>query len=131
MLGLSHEKCVIDELWQAADAHTQLPLRTATNFFEPKGPMPIHFSSRRSFHRYYLRSKAILVQGARIYGVYTTDVSRQGFGFLSPRQLMPKEKWTLKLPNGAEYVLQIKRCRRESENCFACGGGFTIRAAYV
>ena len=126
MLGISHEKGVIEELWQAADACTKLPILTARYFFEPKGPMSSHFSSRRSFHRFYLRGKAVLIQSERTYGVYTTDISRQGIGFLSPRQLMPKEKWTLKLPNGAEYQLQVKRCRRESENCFACGGRFTM-----
>ena len=65
-----------------------------------------------------------MIQGDKVYAAYTTDVSRQGVGFLSPRQLMPKEKWTLKLPNGAEYELLVTRCHLESENCFACGGRF-------
>jgi len=126
MLGLSHEESVIEAMWLAADACTKLPPPTARYFFELKGPMPSHYDNRRSFHRYYLRGKAILVQGDRVYGVYTTDVSRQGIGFLSPRQLMPKEQWTLKLPNGVAYLLQVKCCRRECDNCFSCGGRFTM-----
>ncbi len=133
MLGVSDEKgvdqkAIVEELWQKAEARVKLPMLTAKYFFEPKGPMPNHYSSRRSFHRYYMRSKAVLIQGDRVYGAFTTDVSRRGLGFLSPRQLMPKEKWTLKLPNGAEYEIAITRCRRESENCFACGGRFTTPA---
>lgn len=124
MLGLSHEERIVEEMWQAAADRAKLPLPMARHFFEPKGPMPTHFDSRRSFHRYYLRSKAVLIQNDRIYGVYTTDVSRQGIGFLSPRQLLPKQRCTLKLPNGTEFHVQIKRCRRECEGCFACGGCF-------
>ena len=127
MLGVSHEKSVVEELWRKAKVRVKLPMLTAKYFFEPKGPMPNHYSSRRSFHRYYMRSKAVLIQGDKVYATYTTDVSRQGVGFLSPRQLMPKEKWTLKLPNGAEYELLVTRCQRESEHCFACGGKFTIQ----
>lgn len=124
MLDVSDEKRIVEELWVAAKIRVKLPMLTAKYFFEPKGPMPCHHNSRRSFHRFYMRSKAVLVQDATIYGGYTTDVSRQGIGFLSPRQLMPKSKWTLKLPDGAEYELIVTRCRRENDNCFTCGGRF-------
>jgi len=127
MLDISNEKDVAEELWAAAKIRVKLPMFTAKYFFEPKGPMPSHHSSRRSFHRYYMRSKAVLIQMTTIYGAYTTDVSRQGIGFLSPRQLMPKSKWTLKLPGGAEYELVVTRCHRESDNCFACGGRFATQ----
>ncbi|MGD9636822.1 MAG: PilZ domain-containing protein [Pirellulales bacterium] len=131
MLDIGHEKSIIEELWLAAEARVKLPMLTAKYFFEPKGAMPNHFSNRRSFHRFYLRSKAILTQGDRILGAYTTDVSRQGIGFLSPVQLMPKGKWKLRLPTGAEYELRVTRCRRESENCYACGGRFSAPIANV
>jgi PilZ domain len=129
MLDISHEKSVVEkdrveELWQQAKIRVKLPMLTSKYFFEPKGPMPNHYSSRRSFHRYFMRSKAVLIQGDKVYAAYTTDVSRQGVGFLSPKQLMPKEKWTVKLPNGSEYELIVTRCHLESESCFACGGRF-------
>jgi hypothetical protein len=63
--------------------------------------------------------------------VASTDVSRQGIGFLSPVQLMPKETWKLRLPTGAEYELRICRCRRESDNCYAFGGKFTTAIGNV
>ena len=125
MLDLSHAESVSESQWQAADAHTKLPLRTARYFCEYKGPMPQHAGSRRSFQRFYVRAKAVLIHGERSYGIYTTDISRQGIGFLTPRQLLPDEKCTLTLPNGAAHELQIKRCRRESDDCFACGARFT------
>jgi PilZ domain len=125
---VAEEKRVVEELWAAAKVRVKLPMLTAKYFFEPKGPMPSHTSSRRSFHRFYMRSKAVLLQDTTIYGAYTTDVSRQGIGFLSPRQLMPKSKWTLKLPGGNEYELIVTRCRRESDNCYACGGRFATQS---
>jgi hypothetical protein len=127
MLDVSDENDVAEELWAAAKIRVKLPALTAKYFFEPKGPMSNHHSSRRSFHRYYMRSKAVLIQGEVIYGAYTTDISRQGIGFLSPQPLLPKSKWTLKLPGGGEYELLVTRCHRESDNCFTCGGRFATQ----
>jgi hypothetical protein len=127
MLGVSDETDVVESLWNSAQTRVQLPSLTAQHFFEATGPMPNHHGSQRSFHRFLMRSKAVLIQGDKVYAAYTTDVSRQGIGFLSPKQLMPKERWTLRLPGGAEYNVQVTRCRLESEHCFACGGRFTIQ----
>ena len=128
MLGVSNEQRMMDSLWEAAEVKLELPELTAKFFFEPKGPMPSRFDNRRSYHRFYMRGKAILKRAEATFGIYTLDVSRQGIGFLSPVQLMPKESVELRLPNGAEYQLEIARCRRENENCFECGSKFVLRA---
>jgi len=82
--------------------------------------------NRRQYHRYYLRSKALLKRGDTTIGGYTKDISRQGVCLLSPLQLLPKERVKLTLPNGAAYSLQVVRCRRVFDNCFECGTRFAV-----
>jgi hypothetical protein len=132
MLGLSNEKRLMEKLWEAAEATLVLPEPEAKYFFEFKGPMPSgHFDNRRSYHRFYLRDKAILTRNRTTLGVYTTDFSRQGIGFLSPRQLLPRERVQLILTSGVEYFLQVARCRRRSENLFECGGRFVVCPKHI
>ncbi len=127
MLGLSNEQRLMEKLWEAADSTLELPEPEAKYFFELRGPMPSgHFDNRRSYHRFYLRGKAILTHNESTLGVCTTDISRQGIGFLSPLQLLPKQRVQLLLTSGVEYYLQVARCRRRSENVFECGGRFVV-----
>ena len=126
MLDLSDERDVIADAWEAAVARTELPRSVARRFFEPKGPMRGHFDNRRTYHRFYLRGKAVLMRGETTLGIYTKDISRQGICFLAPVQLLPKERVKLRMPNGSEYELVIARCRREEDNCFECGTRFAF-----
>src|SRR3990172_8850804 len=121
MLDLSDERGVIAAAWEAAAARTELPRSVARRFFEPKGPMRGHFDNRRTYHRFYLRGRAILTRRESTLGIYTKDISRQGICFLSPVQLFPKERVRLQMPNGTSYELEIARCRREEDDCFECG----------
>ena len=88
--------------------------------------MPSLNDSKRSYHRFYLRGRAIVKHKDMLLGAYTKDVSRQGIGFLSPVQLMPMEQIGVQLPNGAEYSLEVTRCRRVDEGCFDCGAKFVL-----
>jgi hypothetical protein len=126
MLDLSDERELIESAWETAAARAELPPSVARRFFEPKGPMRGHFDNRRTFHRYYLRGKAILARRDTTLGIYTKDISRQGICFLSPVQLFPKERVKLRMPNGTQYELEIARCRREEDNCFECGTRFAF-----
>jgi hypothetical protein len=104
----------------------ELPSLAKKGFFAMKGPMPVYLDSRRGYHRFHLRDKAILKHQSKLLGTYTIDVSRQGIGFLSPYQLWPKERVQLLLTSGREYDLQVTRCRRRGKNLFECGGRFVI-----
>jgi PilZ domain len=126
MLEISDERSVIEAAWEAAAAKPHLSRAVARRFFEPKGPMRGHFDNRRSYHRYYMRGKALLVRGDATLAIYTKDISRQGICFLSPVQLFPKEAVLMQLPNGAEYQLQIARCRRDNDECYECGTRFAL-----
>lgn len=129
MLGLSDEARVVAELWAAADVTLELSDAEAETFFAPSGPLPTYLNDRRGFQRFYLRSKGILKLGDMTLGVYTKDVSRQGIGFLSPWQLLPKERLRLLMPNGIEYEFRISRCQRLRHGCYCCGGVFTATPA--
>ena len=124
MLELSHEPGVNADAWDTADAKVDLPETIGADFFAAQGPMPIYRENNRGFHRFFLRGKAVLKRRETRLGTYTKDVSRQGVGFLSPVQLLPKERIHLQLPNGTQFHLEVARCRRVSEGCFECGARF-------
>ena len=126
MLALSAEHNLIAAAWEAADQTVQLPESLSAKFFDKRGPMPLHHENKRSFHRHYMRAKALLKRGDAILGTYTKDVSRQGVGFLSPVQLLPLERVELQLPNGSALRLEVTRCRRLDKNCFDCGAKFAL-----
>lgn len=130
MLELGHEQKMIDDLWECASAKVQLPEPLSKNFFGRSGAMPLWNENKRSYHRYYMRGKALLKRGNAVLGSYTKDVSRQGVGFLSPVQLMPKERVKLHLPT-AELSLEVARCRRVDQACFECGARFALEPGLI
>jgi PilZ domain len=130
MLGRDDEQKVIDDLWESAAAKAQLPGALSRDFFDRRGPMTLHFENKRNYHRYYMRGKALLKRGDVLFGTYTKDVSRQGLGFLSPVQLMPKERVKLQLPT-AELSLEVARCRRVDNACFECGARFALEPGLI
>ncbi len=125
MLGVSDEKQIVEKLWRSVEAAFELPPHMAANFFSPTGPIPAHPESRRGYQRYFLRDRAILKSGEKLFGIFTMDISRRGIGFLSPKQLMPKENIQLILTNGRKYHMLVTRCRRKGMNYFECGAKFT------
>lgn len=126
MLDLGHEQSVIDREWESAEAKVRMPEPALRSFFVLKGPMPSYFENHRTHHRFYLRGKAVLRRHERLLGVYTKDVSRQGMGFLSPQQLLPKEQVELRLTEDKKLRLEITRCRRVLDGVFDCGGRFVL-----
>lgn len=125
MLDGSDQGILTADPWSAATLKARLP-DEYDDFLERQGPTPCHFDSRRSFHRFYLRQKAILTRDGDVLGVFTKDVSRRGFGILSPVQLLPKERVELKLPDGRTYHLEVARCRRVDAGCYDCGTRFIL-----
>jgi hypothetical protein len=123
MLDLEHEASVSQFDWDTLGQKTRLPERLR-RYFSPRGVMPVHPDSRRSYHRFYLRSKAILQRGETQLGVYTADASRKGIRFLSPVELMPQEQLGIRLPTTKEFQIEITRCRRLDEECYECGARF-------
>ena len=125
MLELDHGQKLMNDLWEATPSKVELPDSLRPRFFEVKGPVPLFHDNRRTYHRYFMRGKAVLKRGTSLIGTFTKDVSRQGVAFLSPVQLMPKERVTLRVP-AAELSLEVTRCRRLDPKCFECGARFSM-----
>jgi len=115
----------MDDLWEATAAKVELPDSLRAAFFGAQGPGPLFHDNRRSFHRYFMRGKAVLKRGTSMIGAYTKDVSRQGVAFLSPVALLPKERVKLRVPT-VELSLEVTRCRRIEPKCFECGARFAL-----
>jgi hypothetical protein len=128
MLELGHEQRLVAELWDASEKKVSLPAAMEKQFFQSHGPTPSYYDNRRAYHRFFMRGKAVLTRGETRIGTFTKDVSRQGIGFLSPVQLLPKEHVRLRVPT-AELNLQVARCRRVTDGCFDCGAKFALTNA--
>jgi hypothetical protein len=115
----------MNDLWDATAIKVVLPESLRTAYFGAQGPVPLYHDNRRSFHRYYMRGKAVLKRGTSMNGTYTKDVSRQGVAFLSPVPLLPKERVKIHVPT-AELLLEVTRCRRLDPKCFECGAKFAL-----
>jgi PilZ domain-containing protein len=124
MLELNDGKMLMEKLWEMASTKVD-PNSLGKDFFALHGPAQPMGHNNRAYHRHYMRGKAVLKRGDTVVGAYTKDVSRQGIGFLSPVQLLPKEQVKLQLPV-AELNLEITRCRRLEKECFECGAKFVL-----
>src|SRR4051794_12466477 len=124
MLELGDGQKLMDDLWETTPTKLVMSVSFKQEFFKPRGASPVRYDNRRSYHRYYMRGKAILRRGDQQIGTFTKDVSRQGVAFLSPVALMPKERVKLRVP-ATELDLEVTRCRRLEAACFECGGKFT------
>ena len=128
MLALSPDRDLIDELWKDASSVAVLPACLRQQFFSKSGPLPVYHENKRTFHRHYLRRKAILKYRNAMYGIFTKDISRQGIGLLSPVQLLPMEQVSLLLSRDSSLQLEIARCRRIEKDCFDIGARFVTHA---
>ncbi len=125
MLDGSDRNTVTADPWSSTQLKTSLP-SDHVGFFACQGPTPGHYDSRRSFHRFYLRQKAVLRREGERLGVFTKDISRRGIGILAPVQLLPKERIDLEFPDGRCYRLEVARCRRLDVGCYECGTRFVL-----
>jgi hypothetical protein len=115
-----------EEKWQATRTQVQIPDSMRACFFEKCGHMPLSQVNNRQYNRYYLRAKAIMDHRNDKIGCYTTDLSRQGIGLLSPTSLEKSEQVQLHLPQGAQFLVEITRCCQIEDHCFDCGCRFVL-----
>jgi hypothetical protein len=125
MLDLSDDQSLMALAWEKVELKPRLPSEL-TDFFDQHGAIAARPGCRRAYHRFYLRGKAILQRKEEYLGVFTVDASRQGICFLSPVQLLPKERCRIRVPKTKEFSIEIVRCRRIGEGCYECGAMFTL-----
>lgn len=125
MLDISDDQSLMQLAWEKVELKPNLP-EELKDFFDQHGAMRARPGCRRAYHRFYLRGRAILQRQEAYLGVYTADASRQGLRFLSPVQLLPKERCRIRLPKTKEFQIEIVRCCRMSEGCYECGAMFVL-----
>jgi hypothetical protein len=125
MLEVDYGQKLMSDLWDATPTKLVLTEAAQRDFFAARGPEPVRHDNKRSYHRYYMRGKAVLKRGQSMIGIYTKDVSRQGIAFLSPVSLLPKERVKMRLA-AAELSLEVTRCRRVDTAHYECGARFTL-----
>ena len=114
---------MIDELWQSLIQKASLPCNKH-EYWDQQGPMQVICDSRRRYHRFFFRGKAIAYTNQGDFAVYLKDLSRMGIGFYSPAQLFPCDEIQLELPERKHLTLRITRCTRLKNGCFDCGSVF-------
>jgi hypothetical protein len=125
MLEIDNGQKLMEDLWESTSTKVELPDSLRKSFFAARGPESVYHDNKRTYHRYFMRGKAVLKRGQTMIGSYTKDVSRQGVAFFSPVPLLPKERVKLRVP-AAELSLEVTRCRRIEPNCFECGAKFAL-----
>jgi hypothetical protein len=126
MLDISDERNLINDFWESTSAKVRLPV-PEQEYCAQCGAMPRASESKRVYHRYYLRGKALIKRRGVLMGIYTKDVSRHGIGFLAPTQLLPKERIYMRLPGASELLLEVTRCLRIDDGCFDSGARFVSK----
>jgi hypothetical protein len=126
MLEVDNGQKLMEDLWEATTSKVELPEQLRATFFGAQGPEPLFHDNKRSYHRYFMRGKAVLRRGETTFGTYTKDISRQGVAFYSPVPLLPKERVRLRLA-AAELSLEVARCRRVEPNFYECGARFALQ----
>ncbi len=100
-----------------------------SDFFDNSGDAPTVPHEERRHLRIRARTQAVgfveqclpsLPRGNKAFGVFTSDFSRAGCGFLSSFQLFPGEKIRLLLPQ-FWLRLQVVRCRKLGHLCYEAG----------
>jgi hypothetical protein len=127
MLDICDDQGLMAAAWDKVELKPNLP-KEMTDFFDQHGTLQARPGCRRAYLRFYLRSQAILQRGEIFMGVYTSDASRQGLCFLSPVQLLPKERCRIRLPKTKDFQIEVVRCRRLDEGCYECGAIFVLGA---
>lgn len=125
MLNVIEDESIATFDWSKVELTTKLPARL-DDFFERHGMTPNQHSSRRVFHRFFLRSKAIVRRNGIALGCYSVDASRSGIAFLSPVEMELKERVSIRLPKTKEFQLEVARCRRLDDGCYECGAVFVL-----
>ncbi len=125
MLDIDNDEGVMQVAWEKVELKANVPEKM-DDFFEQYGAVPARPGCRRAYLRFFLRGKGILQRKDSFLGVITADASRQGLKFLSPVQLLPKERCRIRLPKTKEFQIEIVRCRRVEKGCYECGAMFVL-----
>lgn len=124
MLDACHGRALIDYAWEKIGCQVQIP-EEWNDFFDKRGPVPTRYDDeRRQFCRFLLRAKMVLIDRKQLHCVWSVDVSRSGIAFLHARQLLPKQRLWICLPDGKATRIRVVRCSSVGKSCYLCGAKF-------
>lgn len=135
MLDRNDQARDIAEWILSLPCYVRLPLQLQQDF-EKTGATPPIPDDLRAGGRIYCRGKGhraalecrqslpALPRETRWCGVYTTNFSRTGCGFLHGEILYPGERMRLVLLTGVPRMVEVVRCRRLADECFEVGVRF-------
>jgi hypothetical protein len=127
VLGSNYSE-VLQSLMQQVRWSIQLPPHME-RFFQESGPVATLPGDERRAARLMVRTRCILIpesplpafpRSAEPAAVYTSDLSRNGLGFIAPQQYYPEEEIRLILPT-MWLRGSIARSRRLGPHCFQIG----------
>ena len=133
MLGIDYSER-LQELTQRISWQIQLP-EEMSGFFQESGPMSSMQGDERRAARMRVRTRCLALSEVRLHafprpalpeGIYTTDISRHGVGFLSNHQYFPEEIVRLLLP-AFWLTARVVRARRLGPKCFQVGARLVQR----
>ena len=133
MLG-SNYKEQLERLIQGVSWDIKLPA-SMDRFFQETGPSNSIQGDQRRAARLVVRTKCILIPESPLpafpretnpIGVYTSDISRHGVGFIASKAFLPEEEIRLILPT---FWLRatIARSYKVGPNCYQIGARLTSR----
>lgn len=123
-----HYSAKLAEVIRLIDWTIELPPEWG-RFFHERGAVSSSVLDQRRHQRINVRAQGVLwftdplpacPRPADPIGIYTRDVSRRGFGFISPTQLFPEEGVRVALPT---FWMDVRIVRSHSINpsCFVTG----------
>jgi hypothetical protein len=123
MLGVSNETQLSEAHWQTLPSRVELPneLAAVPSASTREGAKA---DCQRRYARMLVHSPAIAESDDVCHACFTKDISRNGVGFYSPVNLLPKKALRLWLPSGNIFNLRVTRCRRLAERCYEVGTRF-------
>jgi hypothetical protein len=115
--------------------HVEFPLKLRAEL-ERTGAVPVPSDDVRRHRRIYCRGekhRAALELRQTIptlprrtvwQGVYTSDFSKSGCGFIHSDIVYPGERFRMVLLTGAQRLVEVAWCRRLDKQCYAAGAQF-------
>jgi hypothetical protein len=126
----------LDLLLNRLQVSVQIPEEWA-DYLGRKGVLPTTPNDDRRFSRRYLRAEAICETSQSLPAierrhefnkVYLKDISRNGIGFITARELYPEEQvvmWT----RVGKFNCSVARCRKHNDRCFEIGATIVVDSA--
>ena len=123
MLDFALSASVNEQVWEALPAATKRAFDEQGAYIGHDQRTELH-DERRRFRRVSVSGRAVIRTQDQFFGVYLHDVSPMGIGFAAPMQIFPKQVLAISFLESETLLVQLRRCKRLADECYACGTVF-------